>query len=71
MMAALAVLWWTNRCQHSCCVPIRVVFDEAPANRLDLDQFRPGWGGCVSVMCRCGIAEEDDNEKKWEVLRII
>jgi len=52
-------------------VPISVVFDEAPANRLDLDPFGPGGGGCVSMICWCGIEDEDDNEKKWEVLRII
>ena len=23
------------------------------------------------MICWCGIGEEDDNEKKWEVLRII
>jgi len=25
----------------------------------------------VSVICWCGIEEEDDNEKKWEVLRTV
>jgi len=47
------------------------VFDKAPANRLDMDPLRPGWGGYVSMICWCGIGVEDDNEKKLEVLRII
>ena len=47
------------------------VFDEEPANSLDLDAVSPGWGGCVSMICWCGIGEEDDNEKDWEVLRTI
>ena len=31
LVAALAVLWWTNRCLHSSCVPMSAVFDEVPA----------------------------------------
>jgi len=38
---------------------------------MDLDPLGPGWGGCVSMTCWCGMEEEDDTEKKWEVLRII
>jgi len=47
------------------------VFDVVPTNRLDLDLHSSGWGGCVSMICCSGIGEEDDNEKKWEVLRNI
>jgi len=71
LVDALAALRWTNWCLRSCCVPISNIFDEAPANQLDLDPLGPGWSGCVSMICWCGIDEEDDNEKKWEVLRII
>jgi len=71
LVAALAPSQWTNWGLCSCCVLLSAVFDEAPANRLDSDSLRPGWGGCVSMICWCGIGEEDDNEKKWEVLRII
>jgi len=46
-------------------------FDVAAANRLDIDLLSPGWGGWVSMICWCGIGEEDDNKKKWEVLRAI
>jgi hypothetical protein len=44
--------------------------DVVPANRLDLDLLPPGRGSCVSMICWSGIREEDDNEKKWEALRI-
>ena len=71
VVAALAVLRWTNCWLHSCCVPIIAVFDLAPANRLGIDPLSPGWGGCVSMICWCGIGEKDDNEKKWEALRTI
>jgi len=52
-------------------VPSISVFDVAPANRPVLDPLSPGGGGCVSMMCWCGIGEEDDNERKWEALRTI
>ena len=68
---AWAALWWTNGCLHSCSVPMCDVIDVAPATWLYLDPLSPGWGGCVSMICWCGIGEEDDNEKKREVLRII
>ena len=71
LVAALAASRWTNWCLRSCCVPRSNVCDKAPANRLDLYPLAPGWGGCVSMICWCAIGEEDDNEKKWEVLRIM
>ena len=52
-------------------MPIRDVFKVSPANRLDFDPLTAGWGDYVSMMCWCGIGEEDDNEKKWEVVRTI
>jgi len=52
-------------------VAIGDVFDEASAYRLYLDSVGPGGGGCVSMICWCGIGEEDDKEKKWDVLRIM
>ena len=70
-MAAFAPSGWTNWCLRSCCVAMSDVFDVAPTNQLDVDPLSPGWGGCVSVICWCGIGEEDDNETKWEVLRTI
>jgi len=71
LVAALAASRWTNWWLHSCCVPISDLFVKTPANRLDSDPLGTGWGGCVFMICWCGIAEEDDNEKMWEVLRII
>jgi len=47
------------------------IFDEAPAYLLHSNPLGPGSGGCASMMSWCGIGEEDDNEKKWEVLRYI
>jgi len=52
-------------------MPVGDIVDVAPTNWLDLDPLSPGGGGCVSMVCWCGIGEEDDNEKKWEVLRTI
>jgi hypothetical protein len=71
LVAALAASRWIDKCLHSCCVPISDVFDEEPANRLDSHPLRPGSGGCLFMICWCGIGEEDDNEKMWEVQRII
>ena len=71
LVAALAASRWTNCCLCSCCVPISDKFVKAPANRLDSDPLGPGWGHGVSMICWCGIAEEDEYKKKWEVLRII
>ena len=71
LVAVLTASQWTNRCLHSCCVHISDALDEEPANRLDLDPLYPGWGGCVSIICWSWIGEEDDNDMKWEVLRII
>jgi len=44
-------------------------FDVAPTSQLDLDPLSPGWGGCVFMISKGGIEEDDDNETKWEVLR--
>jgi len=52
-------------------MPMSDVLNVSPANQLDFDPLAAGWGGCVSMICWCGIGEEDDNEKKWEVLRTI
>jgi len=71
LVPASAASRWTNWCLRSCCVPISDIFNEASANWLDFDLLGPGWGGCVSMICWCGIGEEDDNEKMWEALRII
>jgi len=71
LVTAVAATGWTNWCLHSCCALMSDPFDHAPANRLDFDPLSPGWGGCVFRICWCGIGEEDDDEKKWEVLRNI
>jgi len=47
------------------------VFDVVPAKRLEFDPLSNGWGCCVSMISWCGIGEEDDNEKKWDVLRTL
>jgi len=64
LAAASAALWWTNWCLHSCCVPMSDIFDIVPTNQLDFDPLSPGWTGSVSMICWCGILEEDDIEKK-------
>jgi hypothetical protein len=70
-VAALAVLQWTMWRVCSCCVMIRDAFDKAPVKQRDVDLLWPGWGGWVFMIWSCGIGEEDVNEKKWAVLRII
>jgi hypothetical protein len=70
-VAVLAASRWTNWGLHSCSVPVSDVSDDAPANRPDWDPLGPAGGGCVSMICWCVIGEEDDNDMKWEVLRII
>jgi len=70
LVATLAASPWTNLCLRSCCVPRISVFDVVPANLPVFDPLPPAGGGCVSKMCWCGIGEEDDNERKWETLRI-
>jgi len=71
LVAALAALQWTNLCLRSCWMPRMSVFDVAPTNWPVFYPPSPGGGGCVSMMCWCGIREEDDNERKWEALRTI
>jgi hypothetical protein len=71
LVAASVASRWTTWCLRSCCVPISDIFDEASANWPDLDPLGPSRGGCVSIICWCGIGEEDDNEKRREALRII
>jgi len=71
LVAALAASRWTTLGLRSCCVPRISGFDVAPANLPVFDPLSPGGGGCVSMMCWCGIGEEDDNEMKWEALRTI
>jgi hypothetical protein len=71
LVVAFAASKWTDWCLFSHSVPRSDVYDMAPANCLDLDPLSPGWGGYLCMFCWCGIVEEDDNEKKWEVLRTI
>ena len=44
------------------------VLNKAPVDLLASDPSPPGCGGCVSMIWLCGIGEEDDHKKKWEVL---
>jgi hypothetical protein len=46
--------------------------DVLGVSRVDLPgsvPFSPGQGVCVAMICWSRTREEDDNEKKWEVLR--
>jgi len=71
LVATLARLWWTNWCLHSCCVPESDVLGIMPVDPPGSVPFSPGWGIWVAISCWCRIGEEDDNKKKWEVLRNI
>jgi hypothetical protein len=52
-------------------VPLCDVAAETAIVRLDSDPVTPGGVVSVCMSWWCGIGEEDDNEKKWEVLRNI
>jgi hypothetical protein len=71
LVAALAASWGTSLYLRCCCVRKIAVCDIRPANLPVFNPLSPGRGDCVSMMCWCGIGEEDDNERKWEALRTI
>jgi len=71
LVAALAALRSTNWYLHFCCMPVCDISVETPVIWLDSDPVYPCRGVCVSMIWWCGIEEEDDNSKKWEVLRSI
>jgi len=71
LVAASAASRWANMCLRSWCVPRMSVFVVPLANLPVFDLLSPGGGGCVSMMCWCEIREEDDNERKCDVLRTI
>jgi hypothetical protein len=52
-------------------VPRISVFDVAPTNWPVFNPLLSGGGGCVSMMCWCGVGEKHDNRRKWEALRTI
>jgi len=58
LVATLAASRWTNLCLRSCYVPRSSAFDLALVNLPVFDPLSPGGGGCVSIMCWCGIGEE-------------
>jgi hypothetical protein len=67
LVAVLAAFWCTYWHLRLCCVQMSVIFDVVPANRLYLNPLSPGCAGCVSMISCCGIGDEDDYEKQWEV----
>jgi len=71
LVAALAALRWTNLCLHSCCVLESDVLGVPPFPLPGSVPFSPGWADSVPGIRWCWIGEEDDNEKKWQVLRNI
>jgi hypothetical protein len=52
-------------------MPENNVLGVKPVDPRDSVPFSPGCGVCVGMFCWCRIEEEDNNEKKWEVLRNI
>jgi len=62
--AALAASWWTNWCLGSCNVPLSDISKETPVDQLSSDLVYTGWVICVSIICWCGLGEDDDNEIK-------
>jgi len=70
-VATLAASRWTNCCQRCCCVHSSDAVYEEPVVSLDSDLLSLSSGICLAMNCWCGKGEEDDNQKKWEVLRNI
>jgi len=70
-VAALASSWCTDWSLHCCSVPASDVLDEESLILFHSDPLSPGWSVCVALICWSGKGVEDDNEKKWEVLRTI
>ena len=71
LVTGLAASMRTRGCQCVCCVPRIPVLDIPPAHGPEFEPHSPGRGGCVFMMCWCGIGEEDNNERQWEALRTI
>jgi len=71
VVAGLAASQWNNWCLHRCCVSAGGTLVDAPVLGLDSNPLSPGSGVCGAMTCCGGQGEEDDNEKKWEVLRNI
>jgi len=69
--AELGALQWNTWRLHWGCVPLSDAMDEEPVNRLDSDLLSHCWGISVAFSWWCALEEEDDNEKKWEVLKNI
>ena len=69
-MAVIAVSRWTNRYLCRCCVSARGALDDAPIVQLDSEHIILGGDVSGAMTCCCGNGEEDDN-KKWKVLRTI
>jgi len=70
-VAALAASQWMNCCPGCSCVSASEALDDEPVDLLDSNPLPPGWGVCVAMSGRCGIGEEDDHKKKWDVLKNI
>ena len=69
LVAAFAALRWTHWYLCSSCVPECDVLVITPDDPPGSVPFSPGGGVCVAINCWCRIGEDDDNEKKWEVVR--
>ena len=71
LVATLAASWWAYCCLRFCCVQLCDLSAEMSFVWLNSDPVTPGWCVCVSMGWWCGIGEDDDRKKKWEVLRNI
>jgi len=69
-VTAIAASWCTNWCLRCCSVWAKGAFDQVLIVRFDSDWISAGWGVCGAMSCCCGNGEENDN-KKWKVLRNI
>jgi hypothetical protein len=70
-MAVLALLWWTEWCLQWCSLAASGELAKAPVTQLNSDLLTPFWGVCGALIHCCWKIEEDDDEKKGEVLRNI
>lgn len=71
VVAAFAASQWRHWYLLYCCVSAGGPLDEAPVVRLHSNLLSLYYGVHGASICCCGQRMEDDNEKKWEMLRNI
>ena len=66
ILTASQLTGWSQLCYS---VSVGGTFVEQPVARPDLEQLAPCRGVCGAMICCFGKGEDNDNEKKWEVIK--